>query len=386
MVYSLPYSFGPGEVARPQEVNANFNSIANKLEEINTTKADIDLSNITSDGIDNIKNSSLSKIIGELVFSPIPLNSSGLHLLDGSILSPEGIYSDFCAFIRDLYNEDSSANYFTTESDWQTSVTQYGSCGKFVYNEVNNTVRLPKISDILQGTTDTSALGDLIEAGLPNITGKVSNLPSGNPDSKGNYYGSSGCFYRNSGTETYSLTGGSGSSASTYIDASRSSSIYGNSSTVQPQTVKVLYYIVVANSYKTEIQVDIDEIATDLNSKADVDLTNTNNQAKILMASMGLPSNTVTSLSTGTSNTTYTAPANGYFNVQLTTGSNSGNTMSHVERSDGLRLFGTSSNYANGGVLMPVLKGQKIKVWYQSNVTFSKIYFIYAKGSESEAS
>ena len=381
MVYSLPYSFGPGEVARPQEVNANFNSIANKLEEINTTKADIDLSNITSDGIDNIKNSSLSKIIGELVFSPIPLNSSGLHLLDGSILSPEGIYSDFCAFIRDLYNEDSSANYFTTESDWQTSVTQYGSCGKFVYNEVNNTVRLPKISDILQGTTDTSALGDLIEAGLPNITG-YRRTDALDPTNIG------GCFYTSQNESSGAASGESSfwRQGTFNFDASRSSSIYGNSSTVQPQTVKVLYYIVVANSYKTEIQVDIDEIATDLNGKADVDLINTNNQAKILMASMGMPSNTVTSLSTGTSNTTYTAPANGYFNVQLTTGSNSGNTMSHVERSDGLRLFGTSSNYANGGVLMPVLKGQKIKVWYQSNVTFSKIYFIYAKGSESEAS
>jgi hypothetical protein len=34
------------------------------------------------------------------------------------------------------------------------------------------------------------------------------------------------------------------------------------------------YYIVITTSTKTDIQVDIDEIATDLNGKADVDLSN----------------------------------------------------------------------------------------------------------------
>jgi hypothetical protein len=37
-----------------------------------------------------------------------------------------------------------------------------------------------------------------------------------------------------------------------------------------PQTIKVLTYIVVATSAKTDIQVDIDQIATDLNQKQDI--------------------------------------------------------------------------------------------------------------------
>ena len=53
------------------------------------------------------------------------------------------------------------------------------------------------------------------------------------------------------------------------FDASSSNSIYGSSNTVQPQSIKVFYYIVVANSTKTNIEVDIDEIVTDLNGKAD---------------------------------------------------------------------------------------------------------------------
>ena len=50
------------------------------------------------------------------------------------------------------------------------------------------------------------------------------------------------------------------------IDASQSNSIYGNSNTVQPQSIKVFYYIVIATTTKTDIEVDIDEIVTDLNA------------------------------------------------------------------------------------------------------------------------
>ena len=183
-------------------------------------------------------------------------------------------------------------NYFCTESEWQTSVSTYGSCGKFVYDSVNNTVRLPKVSDILQGTTDITALGNLIQAGLPvpshthtrgsmNITGTVDSLRSGS----GWWRTYTGCFYNTGVNGERDQTNGGSQQANIGFDASRNwtgstsqpnglPSIYGNSSTVQPQTIKVLYYIVIANSTKTEIQSDIDEIATDLNGKADVDLTN----------------------------------------------------------------------------------------------------------------
>ena len=321
-----------------------------------------------------------SRNIGEIVQSTVPLADAGLHLLDGALIDGSGSYSEFVDYIAGLVTQ--YPDLFETEANWQQSVSDYGVCGKFVYNQANNTVRLPKITGFTEGDIDPTVLGDLVEAGLPNITGYVENMLS-NTASTGS---ASGAFTK---TRTYygANYSGSGNGSENTIDfrASRSSSIYGNSNTVQPQAIKVLYYIVLATSTKTDIQVDIDEVATDLNGKAETDLTNTTNSAKILMASMGMPSNTVTTLSTGASNVTYTAPANGYFNVQLTTGSNSGNTMSNVERSDGLRLFGTSSYYTNGGVLMPVLKGQTIKVWYQSNVTFTKIYFVYAVGSESEA-
>ena len=62
---------------------------------------------------------------------------------------------------------------FCSEEDWQQNRSTYGVAGKFVYNPIANTVRLPLITGFVEGTIDISALGSLVEAGLPNITGRV---------------------------------------------------------------------------------------------------------------------------------------------------------------------------------------------------------------------
>ena len=205
-----------------------------------------------------------SERIGQIIQSTIPLTDAGVHLLDGSLIQGGGIYDDFVTYISNL---DTSADYFCTEADWQTSVTTYGVCGKFVYDSVNNTVRLPKITGFTEGTITPTTLGDLVEAGLPNITGVV-DFGYGNDGS--DPYNADGAFYL---TDLTTRFGRSPDSNDGYgrvnFDASHSNSIYGNSTTVQPQSIKVLYYIVIATTTKTEIEVDIDEIATDLNGKVD---------------------------------------------------------------------------------------------------------------------
>lgn len=209
--------------------------------------------------------------LGEIVTSTIPLSDAGLHLLDGTLISGSGIYADFVTYIAGIYN--SSLNYFCTEAQWQASVSQYGVCGKFVYNSTNNTVRLPKVTGFIEGASGTSTLGNLTQAGLPNITGSVARTIG--TAIAGLYSSSNGAFdIATSRSYSIDTVSSSGYYSDFNFDASRSSSIYGNSNTVQPQSVKVLYYIVVATTTKTDIEVDIDEIATDLNGKADVDLSN----------------------------------------------------------------------------------------------------------------
>lgn len=212
--------------------------------------------------------------IGEIVYSTIPLTDAGLHLLDGSLIQGSGSYSAFVTYIASLVTN--YPDLFVTEADWQQSVTDYGVCGKFVYDSVNNTVRLPKITGILEGTTDVTALGDLVEAGLPNITGSINFVADSYSDdvSGRNTIVSNSIDTRSDIWISLSTSQTRFYAKSKTIDASLSDSIYGNSSTVQPQTIKVLYYIVIATLTKTDIQVDIDEIATDLNGKADRDLSN----------------------------------------------------------------------------------------------------------------
>lgn len=225
--------------------------------------------------------------IGDIVFRPLPTKDAGKHLLDGTLLDGSGSYASFVQYIADLYADDPTANYFETEANWQASVTTYGVCGKFVYDSVNNTVRLPKVTGFVEGTIDASALGDLVEAGLPNITGDYSG----------------GSIIRNGGSLNGALriisSGGATiagnpdnwSHITWDFDASRSNSIYGRSNTVQPQSIKGYMYIVIANSTKTDIEVDIDEIATDLNGKLDTDLTNmaASQSAKNTIMGWGMP-------------------------------------------------------------------------------------------------
>ena len=198
-----------------------------------------------------------SRNIGEIIQSTIPLTDAGLHLLDGSVIQGNGIYSDFYNYIAGIVN--TYPNLFVTEATWQAEVANHGVSGKFVLNTTNKTVRLPLITGITQSSESINALGDYIQAGLPNITGSF-NPGEYNPQASGAFYST-----QNGSREYSSEFQGQRIS----LDASRSNPIYGRSNTVQPPAIKVLYYIVVANSAKLDIQVDIDELVTDLNSKAD---------------------------------------------------------------------------------------------------------------------
>ena len=312
--------------------------------------------------------------IGEIIQSTIPLVDDGLHLLDGALIDGNGIYRAFVDYIASIY--DASANYFTTEASWQDSVTNYGVCGKFVYDSVNNTVRLPKITGFIEGASGVTNLGDLTLAGLPDHTHSYTTV-------SGTYVAMGGDL------RFYNSTSVSGTGL-----ASATNPIYGRSNTVQPQSIKVLYYVVIATSTKTDIQVDIDEIATDLNGKADVDLSNTNNQAKILMSGMGMPSDRYIDLTLGANGTTYTAPANGYFCFNGRDTSNTG-TAEVVIRNQ-TRYFGVAGantdsarSPAWSGYILPVKKGDIVGLYYIGTLAFNNTNwswrFYYAKGSESEA-
>ena len=328
---------------------------------------------LTTNGTDASWADVSTRNIGEIVQSTIPLTDAGLHLLDGALLQGSGAYGDFVTYIAGLVN--SYPNLFTTETDWQQSIVDYGVCGKFVYDSTNNTVRLPKITGFTEGIIDATVLGDLVEAGLPNITGSGGFDVNTNENS--DYW--SGCLqatqFGNQGV------GDDGSKTTTFtLDASRSSSIYGNSNTVQPQAIKVLYYIVIATSTKTNIEVDIDEVMTDLNGKADVDLSNVTTSGKSLISGLSMPSNRYTNLTLGASGTEYTAPANGYFFVEKTAGA-TGKYLSMSNMTSGVAVEvnpTVSTNWPKCWIMAK--KDDVVKIAYTLTGATQNFKFIYAEG------
>ena len=226
--------------------------------------------------------------IGQLVMSLVPISDSGVHILDGSILTVGGIYDAFITKIAALLS--TNPGLFCTQTEFDESVSAYGSCGKFVYT-AGVSLRLPKISDIVQCTTDVSQCGALIEAGLPGASG-IFTTTTNTVASEASGIVSVVESESNGGASNMA----SGTMQKVTVDLSDASGIYGNSTTVQPQVIKALVYMVVSSSVKTEVEVDIDNITTDLNAISGSVATNTQDISALqtsVATKIGVPVGTI---------------------------------------------------------------------------------------------
>lgn len=240
--------------------------------EINSTDTPVGVANFIkvnglnySVGSNNGSSSGNSSLpIGSIFSSALPQLDAGVHLLDGSTIALDGIYKDFVNLVKTLVN--AGYNLTCSQEEYDNWVNITGSCGKFVLDETNNTLRLPIITTFIQGLTDLTNIGKSVEAGLPNITGLAY---SNNPSAGSSYYNNHEGAFGNGGdiaSVRYATPGPAHEiNAALSFDASRSSEIYGKSNTVQPPSVKYPYYIVLATLTKTDVEVNIDNIVSDLN-------------------------------------------------------------------------------------------------------------------------
>lgn len=113
--------------------------------------------------------------------------------------------------------------------------TKYGS------GDGSNTFNLPLLHHkFIEGTTTQSEVGQSVSAGLPNITGKV--MVGGYQLMTSKHTGA--FFGSDYGTADYHGQDGRQNVPTTFgIDASRSSAVYGRSSTVQPASTRMLLCI-----------------------------------------------------------------------------------------------------------------------------------------------
>jgi len=221
-----------------------------------------------------VDNSVKIKKIGELIWSPIPLqNTTGLHLMDGGSVTKNS-YIDFYNYIKGLSSNNIKKNTSSTSDNRTNEEKKYKFC------VASDRIYLPNYSNlmVLSPTGSSSDVGKYYAPGLPNITGTWAE------DSFAGF---------NSGAISYgnTLSGQSGSDRGTgketFFNASKSNSIYGASTTVQPENTKVYVYIVVANNVVGDTSsLNINKLITEINTYE--------NQVTSL-------SSTVSSLTTGTS-------------------------------------------------------------------------------------
>ena len=95
--------------------------------------------NATPKSVTNIVGVTDNRILGEIFYSALPIDSSQVHLLDGAILSNVTELYDYLESIK-----QSNPDLFVTNEQFEAEVASTGKCNKFVLNTANNTVRIPK--------------------------------------------------------------------------------------------------------------------------------------------------------------------------------------------------------------------------------------------------
>lgn len=250
-------------------------------------------------------------------------------------------------------------------ADQETVIdTKYATDGiawYYILDTTNEKFKLPRTKFGFEGLR--TSVGDDIAESLPNITGNLSlnpdrNVFNNNPE---------GAFYRdNSGGNNWA--GVDAGSAYTMgdirFDASRVSSSYRNGAPVQERATQMYLYFYVGETVQNANLIDAGRIGEQLATKTDM----------LQASSAGMPSNKHIDLTLGASGSTYTAPANGYFNLR-----GYGYSV-EIYRND-LHVCCMYPQEEWGAVIMPVQKGQSITTLY--NITGeSNLRFYYAEGSK----
>lgn len=148
------------------------------------------------------------------------------------------------------------------EANVQALYEKTGVAWYYVLDHANKQFKLPRTKFGFTGLRDT--VGGYVDAGLPNITGEFSNttwLYNGT--------GSSGAVTASANSNYAQTTTGTGSGTQFTLDASRSSSVYGNSDTVQPRATQMYLYFYVGNFTKSAVEQTAGITSEQLNAKAD---------------------------------------------------------------------------------------------------------------------
>ena len=160
--------------------------------------------------------------LGYIFAWPFPTAPDGCIILNGSMYS-RTLYADFFAYIK-------SKGWTKTETEWQSiAQANNGFCPWYSEGDGSTNFRTPKFAPYQKLTLASGDAGKYYETGLPNITGTFGSSVGSPADFTGAFL-SNGKSY-NVAESSVSLGSYLGK-----LDASLANSIYGNSTTVRPES------------------------------------------------------------------------------------------------------------------------------------------------------
>jgi microcystin-dependent protein len=196
--------------------------------------------------------------------------------------------------------------------------TTYGS------GDGSTTFNVPDYNTAERFAQGSTVAGTVKQAGLPNISGGTIAAVSSNYNNA--VIHPNGAFNFNSNVYA-TLNGGSSNTMNVYggdFDASRSSSVYGNSDTVQPNAITCRYVIKAFNGQTADSAlIDITQYAQELAGKANITGSNLVYHRDVI-----------------TTSGTYTAPVTGLYKITVKGGGGGG--------ANGV-FDGTSTSFGGGG-------------------------------------
>lgn len=196
-------------------------------------------------------------------FSTATQNPGALPLFTGETISnAEAIYPEFYAAIL------ADTGLQCTSEEYEAALTKYGECAKYVIG--GGSLRLPLIKNYIKAANTSEGIKN-IEAGLPNITGYASPRKDGHGG--GGLAGGAFWLTSDAASAGHAATE-SGPGTRINFDASRSSAVYGKSSTVTPASTTLYPWVV---AYVAAIPASTAQAAAfqqGLSGKADTNLGN----------------------------------------------------------------------------------------------------------------
>jgi len=290
---------------------------------------------------------------------------------DGCIQCNGSTYSR--VLYKDFWNYISSKGWVKTEGEWNSIASADGGyCPYYSTGDGSTTFRTPKFAPFMQVAIASANVGTYYRAGLPNIKG---DLPAGErSDIK---IPISGAFYLD-GTNTNGGLSSDNDNLLARFDASRSSPIYGRSSTVQPESHEWMICVVVmgmATNIGSADVADVMQTVAQVQNQVNATVKTINNQRPnssgniSISTAIGFPSYTsYVTIAPGD----YTPSDNGWIRMDLAVDDDY-QSISCTHKASGWQiLYYQQARYPGDGVFMcPVCKnetytlsGKQGKIWF----------------------